>query len=359
MKRLLIITTGMLLGGLVFSCKKKNDKPDCSSFDRDAFLIRMADSLIIPNYAELQNKSIDFKTAVESYSNSPNTATLNTAKTEWIELYTQWQHCKMYDFGPAMDNSLLRRLSSFPVDTVKIEDNITTGTYNLDLSDQVFSQGLCAFDYLFYHKNEADVIAETDANRSTYLNDLASIINDKINATNTAWVTYRGEFIAANGNDASSSTSFLVNEMNKDFERIKNLKFGFPLGVNVLQIAQPQYIEAKYSKISFDLGKENTMGIKNMWQGRSFDGYNGTGFDDYLVSFGANGTTIKTNTENDFNALIDYYDNYSSDMKTEIEGNYSTVYSHYEEYASMVFHLKSELPSTISILITYQDNDGD
>lgn len=360
MKRFLILLFVGIVGLTIpSSCDKPDDGDNGSNFDRDALLKRTADSIIIPHYNDLNNKSIDFKTAVEDFTSNPNTSTLGLAKEKWIALYMQWQHCKLFDFGPAMDNSLLRRLSAFPVDTVKIEDNISNGSYNLDLSDQTYSQGLCAFDYLFYHKTESEIIAEMSINRKAYLNALAGIIQDKINITNTAWVSYRSEFIAANGNDASSSTSLLVNEMNKDFERIKNLKFGFPLGVNVLQIAQPQYIEAKYSKISFDLAKENTIAIKNLWAGISYFGLNGTGFDNYLSSFGENGTTIKTNTENDFNSLINYFDNYTFDMKSEIDANYTTVYAHYEEYAGMVFHLKSELPSTISILITYQDNDGD
>lgn len=360
MKRFLILLFVGFIGlATHLSCEKPDDGDTGSNFDRDALLKRTADSIILPHYNDLNNKSIDFKTAVEDFTSTPNASTLTLVKEKWQALYIQWQHCKLFDFGPAMDNSLLRRMSSFPVDTVKIEDNITSGSYNLDLSDQVYSQGMCAFDYLLFHKNDNEIIAEMDANRKAYLNTLANIIQDKINTTNTSWVSYRSEFIAANGNDASSSTSYLVNEMNKDFERIKNLKFGFPLGVNVLQIAQPQYIEAKYSKVSFELAKENTIAIKNLWSGISFDGANGIGFDNYLSSFGENGTTIKTNTENDFNALIAYYDNYSLDMKSEIESNYSQVYAHYEEFASMVFHLKSELPSTISILITYQDNDGD
>ena len=135
MKSSLRIVLLMSIGfiGLV-SCKDK--APDNStSFDRATLLTNVADSIIIPRYTTLNDLSMDFQTAVNDYCLSPNSSSLQNAKLKWLDLYKAWQHCKMYDFGPAMDNSLLRRLNAFPSDTVRIEDNISVGTYNLDLQD--------------------------------------------------------------------------------------------------------------------------------------------------------------------------------------------------------------------------------
>jgi predicted lipoprotein len=340
------------------SCNNKPVDPG-DDFDRATLLTNVSQNIIMPNYSELNSLALDFKTSVSDFTVTPNEVKLTTVKTNWINLYKQWEHCKMFDFGPAMDHALLRRLNSFPSDTVKIEDNITAGSFNLDLADQTYAQGLPAFDYLLFHKSDAEVIAELDVNRKSYMNDLAALIQSKIQSVTNEWETYQTTFNQSTSNDASSSTSLLVNEMNKDFERIKNLKFKFPLGIDVLQMVQAKYIETRYSKNAFILAKENTTAIKNLYTGTSQSGSNGIGFDDYLIALGENGTLVNSNTTTDFNSLIAYFDNYSGDIEEEMNANYNQVNTHFELYHGMVYHLKSELPSAISILITYQDNDGD
>jgi predicted lipoprotein len=340
------------------SCNTKPVDP-VDEFDRATLLTNVSQNIIIPNYSELNTLALNFKASVTDFTITSNEVKLAAVKSDWINLYKQWEHCKMFDFGPAMDHALLRRLNSFPTDTVKIEDNITAGSFNLDLADQTYAQGLPAFDYLLFHKSDTEIIAEMDVNRKSYMIALADIIQSKIHSVSNEWETYQTTFNQSTSNDASSSTSLLVNEMNKDFERIKNLKFKFPLGIDVLQMMQPKYIETRYSQNAFLLAKENTEAIKNLYSGTSKSGVNGIGFDDYLIALGENGTIINSNTTIDFNALITYFDNYGGDIEEEMNANYNQVNTHFELYHNMVYHLKSELPSAISILITYQDNDGD
>ena len=352
---------GVITGTLFLMSSSCNNKPapPTDDFDRAALLSNVSQHIIIPNYTELNSLAADFKTSVSEFTETPNVTNLNSLKDDWMNLYKQWEHCKMFDFGPALDHSLLRRLNSFPSDTVKIEENIAANAYNLAVSAQTYAQGLPAFDYLLFHKENTEIIAELDDSRKSYMIALADMIQSKVQSVNNDWVTYQTTFNQSTGNDASSSTSLLVNEMNKDFERIKNLKFKFPLGTDVLQMVQAKYIETRYSKNAFNLALENTKGIQNLYLGVASNGSNGIGFDDYLIALGENGTLVNTNTSNDFNELISYFENYDGDIEEEMNSNYNRVNTHFELYHGMVYHLKSELPSAISILITYQDNDGD
>jgi len=147
-----------------------------------------------------------------------------------------------------------------------------------------------------------------------------------------------------------------VNELNFDFELIKNAKVAIPLGLKTLGVAQPEMVEAVYSDASKDLLIQNLKGIKDL-----FTGADGLGIDDYLNSLGA-----RYGSENLSDAIIARFEScedkanaLGSSLKSEIEINPSEVESLHTELQNLVVLLKTDMPSQLGVQITYQDNDGD
>jgi hypothetical protein len=108
---------------------------------------------------------------------------------------------------------------------------------------------------------------------------------------NTAWSAtggnYLNTFVNADGTDAGSSLGLLVNQLNFEYELLKNAKLGIPLGKKTLGTPMPESVEAYYSGMSSELARLGFQTVENVYFGKDKLGNNGTGLDDYLVSLNA------------------------------------------------------------------------
>lgn len=368
-KLITVVQTFLLAGLLIFSsCKPDgNSKVD---FDRKAMLENIGSNIIIPNYNNLSEKMNLLQQAANDFSASPDISKLNALQTAFKNAYLAWQKCSAFEYGPAMQVSLRMSVNVFPTDSVKILNNITAGSYNLEAASNLTARGFPALDYLLHKRNgnNAQVLERytTGGNPQgwkNYLNDLVNDTKNLIDAVKNNWQpgggNYLETFVSKDGNDIGSSLGELVNQLNYDYEILKNARIGIPAGKQTLGVAMPDKCEAYYAGYSIELALEHINGIKNLYRG--YGTSDGSGLDDYLISMDAKHGSQSLNDaiQAQLNLAIAALQNIPDPLSETVVTNQTIVNTAYTEIQKCVVLLKTDMPSALSVLITYQDGDGD
>jgi len=356
---------------LVQSCKKSNTDDStkaASSFDRKGLLTNVSANIIIPAYTAYQTSVVNLDAAIIAFNAAPDAAKLATVQTTFKTAYLQWQSTSEFEFGPAASVSLRVNTNTYPASVDQINANVAAGTYNPSLLANLAAKGLPALDYLLFGTgaDNTAILAmyTTDVNaakRKTYIAALSTELKTNINTVVTAWASYKATFISADGTDVASSIGQLINQLVYDYEILKNFEIGVPAGVQSQGAALPQKVQAYYSKISVQLAIAHIQAIQNLYLGKSSVG-DGLGLDDYLVQANAkssNGTSLNDNIKAQFAAALAKLQTLSDPLSTNITTNQTAVTSAYTELQKLTVMLKTDMTSSLGILITYGDNDGD
>lgn len=375
-KRLLATTLGLvIMASVLFSCRDNDDDDNscCDSkpeFDRHAMLSNIGNNIIISNYQVLKTESNEFNAAATTFNTTTDSVNLITLRNGFKELYTSWQLCSVFEFGPAETELLRMNLNTFPTDTAQVKTNISSGSYNLGTASNIDAKGLPAIDYLLFGTSFSTTLKNftTDAdaaNRKAYLLAVSNEINQKVNNVYNGWISsggnYINTFINNPGTDVGSALGELVNQINYDFEIIKGPKIGIPLGKKTLGTPLPEKTEAYYSGISVQLALKNIKAIENTYLGRDRNNNDGLGLDDYLTFLEAQHTTgpLPNAIRDQFARAINKLQQIPDPLSSAVVNNSSVVDAAYVELQKLVVLLKTDMPSAMGVLITYQDNDGD
>lgn len=347
---------------MIVSCGD-DDSTSELGFDRGAMLVSIADGLIIPNFESLQASVDALSIAIANFNNDPNEASLVAVQAAWVAAVTDYQHCSAFGFGPG--NLPLGPFATvigvFPVDEVNVEANIVDPDFNLASSFKRDIRGLFAIEYLIFRSglSNAEVVAGFDQDRKDYLvlivDELKTITDDIVSEWNT---TYRSEFIANDGTSAGSSVSLLYNEFVKDYENLKNFKVELPAGLTAGQTeADPTLVEAYYSGISTDLIENHFESSKNIWQGRSRNGQDLVGFEEYLNEV-VGGPSLVSQTQTALSSIDEAIEGIpQGPLSSNVEAPKVEIVRDLLQANTPNF--KSSMSSLLGISITFNSGDGD
>lgn len=351
----------------VYSCKKK-DKTDTSSaakdsFDRKAMLTNIGDNLILPAYKTYYTACTGLDSAVTDFSSNPSEVKLSNLQNIFKNTYRCWQSVSSFGFGPAEQEYLKENTNIFPTDSAKINANISSGSYDLNAIVNLDTKGLPALDYLLFglDKDNSGILKKytVDANatkRKKYLTDISAAVKSNMAAVINAWGNYMTTFIGATGTDVGSSLGQFINELDKDLEILKNAKIGIPLGKQSMGNQLPAKVEAFYSGNSVELALLHLKSLQTNYLGKD-----GSGLDDYLEKIDAryNNGTLNDAIKNQFTVAFTKLQSIPDPLSANITVNPSVVNAAYVEIQKLVVLLKTDMPTALGVLITFEDNDGD
>jgi uncharacterized protein len=368
-----IISSQIVLAALLFfihSCKKKKtDSQDVSeNFDKAAMLINYSSNVIVPNYIQTVSYLDNLKLELANFKSQKTLANFNLVRNRYVSSYLAYQHVSMFEFGPAEAEQIRINLNVFPTDTLQINTNIISNTYDLNAANNIDAKGFPAIDYLlFSDSNDSIALSQwksspLSANRFLYLESILNDVYTKLSAVKNQWSNnYSNTFNQSLDASIGSSLGNMVNQMSFEMENAKNLKLGIPLGKKTLGNIQPNKCEAYYSKKTLALLKENVLAMENVYLGRSKGGADGKGFEEYLIAINAayNGGNLDEAIKNQFQLIKQKLNALSDPLSDTIISDASKVNLAYIEIQKMVVLLKADLPSALGVVITYQDGDGD
>lgn len=369
MKRIAYVFSFFFLSLSFWGCDEGTKLTEQTPYDLASMLQHIGENIIVQDYHELQGKAQRLAVATEAFSQEANIEHLQRLKSAFIEAYMAYQRVSMYEFGPAMDQgfSFRDRLNVFPTNTENIENNITSELTDIDANFKS-TVGFPAVEYMLYDlpgTSEDEVIQKfaNDSKRSAYLLALVNNASEKVDLVANAWNgNYLATFIANTGNSEGSSLGMIVNELNFDFETLKNFKFRIPLGKFDGGIIQPQKAEGYYSGLSLILAKEQLDAMNDLYLGETKAGIDGEGLDEYLIHLDAGADQdglLAEAIRDQFQVISQGLNLLSGTLTEELTNNKAAVDEAHIEMQKMVPFLKREMTSALGIKITYQDNDGD
>lgn len=355
-----LIKWTFLLTALVLitdACKKKKDED--TEFDKGPIMTNMADNYIIPGYAELKARINTLETAWNNFLGDKTQAKLDLAKQAWADANISFQHVKGFDFGPAMSANIVFTFGTFPCDTTQINNNVSSGSYDLSLASNHDAIGFDALDYLFYSAGALNKF-QTSANACTYVSNVVSKMKTEIAAVVSGWDSYRATFVNGTSNESTSPFALLVNNFCKDYELCKTTKIGFPIGNHTLGIPQPNYLEARRSGLGKTLLIENIRASRAVFYGLNLSGStNGIGFDDYLNALGSDKATLSATIQTRFDYMLSTPAGWNGTLEQIMSVSPNTLSEFYAYQQTSVVYMKTDMASAFGVLITYQDTDGD
>jgi hypothetical protein len=346
--------------GLLFSCKDKKDKDaDITDFNKGEMLENVSANIILPSLFKFETEVSDLKSSFVTFKSDPTNANLNEVKMHWKASYLTWQTLKIFDFGPIRNIGFKSATGTYPVDPAKVESNINSASYNLAAASNLDAIGLNALDYLFYNSNALTEF-QNNAAYADYTEEVIRKIYNETQAVVNGWTAYKAEFDASTGTSSTSAFSELVNEFNRDYELAKTAKIGIPIGKANLGLSNPEYVEARYSGISFELLVESIKALKATYNGKGLiKGSNGLGFSDYLLNL------EKSNLDDIINQKFDVIQSNAEGFTMTLEeaindpGMQNQLDELYLHLQQQVVNIKTDMTAAFGVLITYQDNDGD
>lgn len=349
----------LLAGSLFSSCGDDKTITNKVDFDRKAMLTHWADNIVLPAFDNFKTEVEHLDQAILTFNGQVSTTNLDAVKAQFKTTYLAFQLVKPFEMGPSEDVSFRASLNTYPADTAKIASNISNRNYNLSAASQIDARGFPAMDFLLFG-NSVDL--ENDVEARAYLEVLVEDIFGLTKTVNQNWKAGRSTFIEASGTDIGSSLGQMVNALNKDYELIKNAKIGFPAGKKTLGKPYPHTCEAYFSGFSLELAEANIQAIHNFFRGLNFNGsQTGLSLQHYLQAIDAKhqNASLDQVIDDQFRAALEALDKVPDPFSRAVITNPTEVDAAYLEIQRNVVLLKTDMPSAMGVLITYQDNDGD
>ena len=359
---------------LIVACSSSDDSTDSNTddFSRSELLVNLADNIIIPSLQDFGPKLTTLKTAIQTFTTTPNQANLDAARANWLTAYKAWQHVEMFNIGKAEAlNQYYFFMNIYPTTVSDIETGVSSGTYDLNVSSYHDAQGFPALDYLLYGVaiDDAAIIAKyaTSANAQgykTYLNDVINQMDTLTQQVITDWTTvYRNQFVTSTENTATSSLNKIVNDFIFYYEKgLRANKFGIPSGVfstNPL----PEKVEAYYNKnVSKALSLEALNAVQDVFNGKAFNGSStGTSFKTYLdyLNIQRDGQNVSTIINSQFNMARTKIEDLNANFNQQITTDNTKMTMAFDALQMAVVYLKVDMVQSFNISLDFQDADGD
>lgn len=364
------IALSILLTAFI-SCSKPENKDNntANGFDKSAMLVSYADNLILPAYTLMQQKIAALQTASDAFVANPNTSTQAALKTAYNEAHLQYIRIATFNFGPAenvlLDNYLNfsggldysfttdGELTGFSVDTNSINNNISSGVYNLEMLTRsaFYSQGFPALNYLYFGN---DALSKMDSKRAKYINDLLARMKTLVDKVATDWLGYRATFVGNTQTSSGSPIAFMVNQLAYQLDLLKGPRIGWPLGKQSNGKVFETKCEAYYAGVSMTLAVENLNSIKRLYTGNNVSG---KGLSDYLIALKQ--STLNTDVLTQFDVALAKLKAIPDPLSNSLLTQASKVDEAYKEIQKLVTLMKTDVASATAVQISYADNDGD
>ncbi len=368
MKKLLI---ALSLTAIIAGCSSSDGGNDNNSgtYDRAALMTSWADNIIIPSFENYQAKLNALNTAATAFTAAPATQTLTDVRAAWLDAYKAFQHVGIFDDPKAFELHLIEGSNTYPTDVTGINNNISSGSYNLAQPVNYTKEGFPALDYLLYGTGTDDtaIIAYFNGNAKakTYLTALTAHLKSVADAILTEWKgSYRATFVAGTGTAVSAPINQTVNNFIKNLEKdVRTPKLGIPAGLFSNGTTFPDKVEAYYNKnVSKALYVEAVTASRDFFTGKYFgSATNGPSLKGYLDAVNAkrSGQNLSDIITAQYATALTASDALNNNFTTQITTDNAKMVSAYDALQQVVIYEKVDMLQALNISIDYVDGDGD
>lgn len=370
MKKIVFILS--LIALFVACSSEGGNNTDGDNYNRTALLTNWADNIIVPSYVNYQAKVQILVTDTNNFVAIPTEANLQTVRASWLEAYKGYQYISIYNLGKAEEINLTMASNTYPTNTIGIESNISSGSYDLGLLSQYDKQGFPALDYLIngLGTNDTSIVGfyATNANAVNYKQYLTAVVSKlktNIDAVVTDWNSnFRNSYVANNGTSVSSSVNKTTNLFVKNLEKdIRTGKLGIPAGVFSSGVKYPEKVEGYYKNdISKELLNVSIQASQDFFNGKHFNSTTtGEGLKTYLDYLNAvrNDQKLSDIINNQFTTVFSVNTALANSFSEQVNTDNSKMIATYDALQQNVIYAKLDMMQALNITIDYVDGDGD
>lgn len=365
----------VLVVSFIIACSSdtEDDIIQINEFDRSEILKNYVDNIIIPRHNDFKSEIDNLKIVVDEFVESPISSTYDNLHNQWLISYKKWQHIEMFNIGKAEEINFLNTINTYPVDELRINENIDSRKFNLTSSNDWSCQGLSGIDYMLHgiDNSKENVILKysNNSNYGEYLKNLLDIIINNTDQVVNYWSENKNSFVNSSGNSNTSSLNMLTNDFVYYFEKgLRTNKVGIPVGYFSGGNVFPDKVEAYYSSknsfndVSKELAKEALIASENLFIGRSSSGSKGPSLKtylDYIYSADVNKNNLSPIILSNFQSANDAINELDKSFVNQINSDKSKMLNAFDKLQALVVNMKTDMLSILSIQVDYIDADGD
>ncbi|WP_017328071.1 imelysin family protein [Synechococcus sp. PCC 7336] len=246
------------------------------------------DKVIIPTYEALVEEAGKLETAVTTFTRNPTEATLETARSTWIEARFPWEQSESFAFGPASSLGYDGDLDDWPVNETDVRailasDDELTLEYVENL--QTTEKGFHTIEFLLFGLDNDKSLSDFSDRDLEFLAVLAPAFNATATELLQSWVDgvegnppYREVLVTAGDDDnpayltARAAVVEIVAGIMGALDEVGNEKIGDPLSTQAAI-----GFESRFSHTSVNDFRNNMLGIKFAYEASIEGGEGGEG----------------------------------------------------------------------------------
>ena len=366
-----------------------DDSPEADA--RRALLASLATNVVLPAYREFGDATLTLAIAAEAYAADLSPDNLTAAQDAWRSAMAAWQRTEVMQFGPAGRMSevlggedLRDQIYSWPlVNPCRVDQEIVFGDYadrDAFAEKPVNVRGLDAIEYLLFFGEPVndcaanssinmdgswDAVAASDLaqRRADYAVTVARDIERHADHLQTLWEPTGADFVAAlatagDGSETYSTSRAALNAVSDAMfyldKETKDMKLGIPPGITgCAEATCPDDLEARWSSGSAANILNNLRGFESLYLGGE-----GNGFDDLLVSIGAD--DLDTSMRSAITDAIAALEPFGDDLGDDIDTNLQSVIDAYDAIKAITDLLKTQFVTVLDLDLPQRaegDND--
>ncbi|EZH72228.1 hypothetical protein ATO12_25170 [Aquimarina atlantica] len=362
-----IVNTAIILLSVlvIYSCSSddKNTNGDSDNkFNTSQMLSDITSGSILPSIASFKDKAIELEESVSNFASDQSEEKLLIAQNKWKEAAKSYANIYVFNIGRPKELFMHELLFNWPTFTEAIDNSIAQNTEIIAESISTRAKGLTGIEYLLFADtgtSNADIVSlfSSTPRRTEYLTSITTNLKEKAILLSEIWnengENYSNTFITNTETGLNGSLNMIFNGMFNVAETIKKAKLGKPAGLENTSSTNPQILQAFRSEISLDLIENNIKTIENVYFTSS-----GLGISDN-VEFITKNSTINDRIKAQFTLIHTAINKITMPLHLAIDQQKQAVEEVYNEIKTLVVLLNNDVGSTLSIIITPTDNDGD
>lgn len=358
MKNYINIVLTLLLV-MLFGCKDDNTSEENYKFKNDKELITsIVETVIKPSMTTFTNEAKKTSELINAYTENTTIENLNKVKQQWKVVSQQYATIFSFNIGEIKDKFLRLRLYNWPSTNNAIENYINTREVNTETIKDFGSsaKGIAGIEYLIFSETseETNTKMTEDMKRLTYLNLVGKELYENAKLQENLWEAYAPFLINNEEKDGlDSSFNILFNGINNVIHYANETKIGKPAGLLKSKHLNIEILQAYFSETSLELIKKNVESVQNLF------------FNDTIVSIGDKIEFVTKNKElnnklqQQFANVFSAIDNINNPLKIAISDEKDAVKKLHEELKRLEILFTVDVKSTLSLIITGTDGDGD
>lgn len=279
----------MMMGVVLFSGScSEDDTPDPVENNKvtveamDAVIATYVDRVVVPTYAEMEDKVNALKSVVDKLKSSSSQADLDAACDAWRASRLPWEQSEAFLYGPADYENLDPSLDSWPLEKDAIDQLLASQDFSSigggDAGDEgTEAQGVRGFhtlEYLLFDEGEPKKITRMTDNEKAYAQAVANRLLQDTKKLHSEWKNgYAAELKTHTSSRTSSAANvlgeYLINGIITIANEVGEQKIGNPYnewksGNEAYAVLQ---VESWYSFNSLTDYVNNIISVESAYQG--------------------------------------------------------------------------------------------